>query len=90
MSALVQEKQVESRFFQYVFGYRPPIYKPLSYTGGNFGEIFSNCLGDGVVSSYKIYAIAPKPTPIDFSLRYESVCSRPYDQIKFTQDLLGG
>ncbi|NJN30517.1 MAG: hypothetical protein HC824_08880 [Synechococcales cyanobacterium RM1_1_8] len=94
-SEIIQKKAIEARFFRYILGYNSGLYKPLHYTGGNSGESFSTCLGDGVVSDYFIDNLTNQTTtgePLigSFSLSYTTECSRPYDKIKFTQDLLGG
>ncbi len=87
---VVKSKRIEARFFRYIFGYDPSIDIPLSFTGGNFGEVHSSCLGDGAVSTYSIDNLAPIRPAVDFSLLYTSKCSKPYEKIQFTQNLLGG
>ena len=48
-----------SRFFTYIFGYKPPFWKPISLPNGGGGhEGFTDykaCLGDGVATSYIRY-----------------------------------
>lgn len=94
-SSLVRGKAIEARFFRYLLGYNSGIHKPIHYTGGNFGEVFNTCLGDGVISSYSTDNLENQLTTREplihlFTLAYTTACSRPYDKIEFTQDFLGG
>jgi hypothetical protein len=91
----IQKQAIEARFFRYLLGYNSGLYKPLRYVGGNAGEAFSTCLGDGVVSHYFIDNLSNQQTTGEpliglFSLAYTTQCSRPYDKIQFTQEFMGG
>ncbi len=70
-----------AKFFTYVFGYEPPIYKeiPLPWGGGGHEGFRDNkaCLGDGVGTSYMTYRLGDD----NISLYYDPACEPPYDQV---------
>jgi hypothetical protein len=81
-SDVVIDQAMEAKLFEAIFGYRPSIYKPLHLTTGSIYE-YTNCLGDGVASSYSIN-LGERLTD-GITLAYKPVCEPPYDRIKFTQ-----
>ncbi len=79
----IQKQQLEARFFEAIFGYRPPIYKPLYLNYGSFYS-YINCLGDGVASAYSVHFSTELMGGI--ALSYNTACEPPYDKIKFTEE----
>jgi hypothetical protein len=83
---LIQQEEVisskmEEKLFEYLFGYRPSIYKPL-YEEAGTAYSYTNCLGDGVASSY---AVAHSTYLISgITLNYDQACEPPYERIKLT------
>jgi hypothetical protein len=83
---LIQQEEVisskmEEKFFEYLFGYRPSIYKPLYEYEGNFYG-YTNCLGDGVASDY----VLSYPRMIGgITLKYNQACEPPYERIKLSR-----
>ncbi len=66
------------QFFNYIFGYEPPIWKDLQYPGGHEGFAdYRGCLGDGVVATYIDYLLGSD----NITLAYNSICEPPYDRI---------
>lgn len=78
---VIQNIQMESRYFEAIFGYRPPIYKPLSLEYGSFYS-YTNCLGNGVTSSYSLHFSSRLNS---MSFEYNAACEPPYDKIEFTE-----
>ncbi len=79
----VQKLQMEARYFEAIFGYRPPTYKPLYLNYGSFYS-YTNCLGNGVASNYSFHFGSRLVNGIYLS--YKKACEPPYDQIKFTEE----
>lgn len=69
-----------TKFYNYIFGYRPPIWKeyPNFYGGGHegFGES-KYCLGDGVVNYFVEYRLGMMIS----TLSYNPVCEPPYNKL---------
>jgi hypothetical protein len=61
------------QFFEYIFGYKPPIYKVIAERGGEGFKSYDICLGDGVVSTFTI-----APVSRYISLSYKKACEPPY------------
>lgn len=62
------------KFFNYLFGYQPPIMKLIKQsTGEGFGS-FEYCLGDGIATSYTTSA----PGDLFIELYYKTACEPPY------------
>lgn len=62
-------------FFNYIFGYQPPIFKQLQVSGGHEGFAdYKACLGDGVITTYIEYRLGTD----QISLTYDPVCEPPY------------
>jgi hypothetical protein len=82
---LIQQEEIisrkmEEKLFEYLFGYRPSIYKPLYEQEGNFYG-YTNCLGDGVASNY----VLSYPRMIGgITLNYNQACEPPYERIKLS------
>lgn len=74
---------METQLFEAIFGYRPPIYKPLYLNYGSFYS-YINCLGNGVASSYSILLGAHLDEGI--TLTYNPACEPPYDRIQYTEE----
>jgi hypothetical protein len=51
------EQAEASKFFNYIFGYQPPIWKELSdrFTGNETVHDYEYCLGDGVATTFERY-----------------------------------
>jgi hypothetical protein len=79
-SETLNQLKMEERYFEAIFGYRPPTYKPLHLDYGSYYS-YQNCLGNGVVSNYSFH-FNENFSGIGFS--YNKACEPPYDQIKFT------
>ena len=63
-----------AKFFEYIFGYKPPIAKVIAQgTGEGFGT-YEVCLGDGVATSYTTSA----PGDLFIQLYYNTACEPPY------------
>lgn len=63
-----------AKFFEYIFGYKPPINKVIAESGGEGFRTYEVCLGDGVATSYTISA----PGNLFISLYYKKACEPPY------------
>jgi hypothetical protein len=74
---------MEAKLYEAIFGYRPPIYKPLYLNYGSFYS-YINCLGDGVASSYSV--LLGERLDGGISLTYNPACEPPYDRIKYTEE----
>ncbi len=61
------------KFFEYIFGYKPPIYKVIANRGGEGFKAYDICLGDGVFTSYTI-----APGSLYITLSYKKACEPPY------------
>jgi len=68
-----------SRFYEYIFGYRPPIWKLLAsrFSGNETIYSYDFCLGDGVSTGFVIGGAA-QVLMGDVDLRYNSRCEPPY------------
>jgi hypothetical protein len=92
---LIQQEEVisskmEENLFEYLFGYRPSIYKPL-YEEAGTAYSYVNCLGDGVASSYAVAHSTQLMSGI--TLTYNQSCEPPYERIKLlrtTSSATGG
>jgi hypothetical protein len=82
-SEILNNLKMEERYFEAVFGYQPPINKPLYLNYGSFYS-YQNCLGDGIVSAYTFHFNERLVSGISFG--YNQVCEPPYDQIKFMEE----
>lgn len=82
-SSTVTDQAMEAKLFEAIFGYRPPIYKPLYLNYGSFYR-YINCLGDGVASGYSI--LQGDNLAEGVTLAYNPVCEPPYDRIKYTEE----
>lgn len=71
-----------SRFYQYVFGYRPPIWKFLSsrFTGNETIHDYIFCLGDGVSTGFTIGGAAQVLIG-SINLQYNVQCEPPYQSL---------
>lgn len=78
----VISSKMEEKLFEYLFGYRPSIYKPL-YEEAGLTYFYTNCLGDGVASSYGVTTHSRQMS--DITLRYDQACEPPYERIKLTR-----
>ena len=68
-----------AKFYNYIFGYQPPVWKELSWHVLTEGlRDYEYCLGDGV-STYFWVGGADQAT-FDASLHYDSRCEPPYKQ----------
>jgi hypothetical protein len=79
----VVSSQMEAKFFEYLLGYRPSIYKPL-YEESGVVYSYLNCLGDGVASSYAVSAHA-NGLISGIILNYDRRCEPPYERIELTR-----
>jgi hypothetical protein len=79
----VMDQAMEAKLFEAIFGYRPPIYKPLYLNYGSFYS-YINCLGDGVASSYSIHLGERLDGGI--TLTYNPVCEPPYNRIRYKEE----
>lgn len=72
------DKVEASKFYNYIFGYQPPIWKELSAKfGGNETVYFYDyCLGDGVATSFERYGY--KQFTDSATLSYNNRCEPPY------------
>lgn len=73
------DSEQASKFYEYIFGYKPPIWKQLSakFTGNETIYDYVYCLGDGVATSftlggYKQFLLG------DAILYYDNHCEPPY------------
>ena len=82
-SNTVIEQRMEAKLFEAIFGYRPPIYKPLYLNYGSFYS-YINCLGDGVASSYSV--LQGERLTDGITLTYNPMCEPPYNRIKYTEE----
>jgi hypothetical protein len=82
-SSIFPSLKMEERYFEAIFGYKAPIYKPLYLSYGSFYS-YQNCLGNGVRSSYAFHFGERLISGISFA--YDKTCEPPYDQIKFTEE----
>jgi hypothetical protein len=80
-SETLDRLKLEERYFEAIFGYQPPTYKPLHLEYGSYYS-YQNCLGNGVMSDYSFH-FNEEFTGVRFS--YNKACEPPYDQIKFTE-----
>lgn len=62
-----------AKFFEYIFGYKPPIKKVIKESGGEGFKAYEICLGDGVATSYTI-----APGGLFITLYYKTACEPPY------------
>jgi hypothetical protein len=81
-SSIFPSLKMEERYFEAIFGYKAPTYKPLYLSYGSFYS-YQNCLGNGVISSYAFHFGERLTSGISFG--YDKACEPPYDQIKFTE-----
>lgn len=69
-----------TKFFNYIFGYQPPIWKPipLPFGGGGHEGFIDNkaCLGDGVATFFISYRLGQD----NISLQYDRGCEPPYEK----------
>jgi hypothetical protein len=82
-SSIFPSLKMEERYFEAIFGYRPPTYKPLYLNYGSFYS-YQNCLGNGVMSGYTFHFSERLVGGVSFA--YNKACEPPYDQIKFTEE----
>ncbi len=82
-SNTVTDERMEAKLFEAIFGYRPPIYKPLYLNYGSFYS-YINCLGDGVASSYSV--LQGERLTDGITLTYNPLCEPPYTRIKYTEE----
>jgi hypothetical protein len=75
----IVSEQLEAKFFEAIFGYRAPTYKPLLEVTGVW-PVYRDCLGDGVTAEYG--QSAHSQVLEGMTLLYEPRCVRPYDKIK--------
>ncbi|WP_256973351.1 hypothetical protein [Nostoc sp. T09] len=73
------DKAVASKFYNYIFGYQPPIWKELSNKFGGNETMYSYeyCLGDGVATSFDRYGY--KQFTDSATLSYNNRCEPPYN-----------
>ncbi|MGI0492209.1 hypothetical protein ACN4EG_10370 [Alkalinema pantanalense CENA528] len=74
-----------AKFFEFIFGYRPAIHKPLfdRFTGNETIHDYVDCLGDGVATAYTIGG-ANQFLLGNAQLYYSQRCEPPYDRIQRT------
>lgn len=82
-SRYLEDLKMQERYFEAVFGYRPPTYRALYLNYGSFYS-YRNCLGNGVMSAYTFHFDERLVQGISFS--YNAACEPPYDQIRFTEE----
>ena len=77
-----------SRFYEYIFGYRPPIWKLLAsrFSGNETIYSYDFCLGDGVSTGFVIGGAA-QVLMGDVDLRYNSRCEPPYCRFAYFREL---
>jgi hypothetical protein len=63
-----------AKFFEYIFGYKPPILRVINRNTGEGFATYEVCLGDGVATSYTTSA----PGDLFISLYYKTACEPPY------------
>ncbi len=70
------DKNKAAKFFAYVFGYQPPIWKDITppFSGGEGFKNYTFCLGDGVATSFTSYRLGND----NISLSYNRACEPPY------------
>ncbi|MDZ8054825.1 MAG: hypothetical protein RMX68_008795 [Aulosira sp. ZfuVER01] len=73
------DKAEASKFYNYIFGYQPPIWKELSAKFGGNETMYSYeyCLGDGVATSFERYGY--KQFTDSATLSYNNRCEPPYN-----------
>jgi hypothetical protein len=77
--------RIAAQLFEAIFGYNPPIYKPLHLTSGSYYE-YENCLGNGVLLNYSTHNSWSGGVENGMTLWYTTKCEPPYDRIQFTED----
>jgi hypothetical protein len=82
-SKTVIAQALEAKMFEAIFGYRPPIYKPLHLNYGLW-NIYTNCLGNGVDSTYGV--LWGDRFLDGISMTYNPACEPPYERIKYTEE----
>lgn len=68
------------RLYEYIFGYRPPVWQLLSSrpTGNETIHDDEYCLGDGVVTAFTVGGADQNVFGSTFTLRYDTRCESPY------------
>ncbi len=72
------DKPEATKFYNYIFGYQPPIWKELSaqFGGNETVYFYEYCLGDGVATSFERYGY--KQFTDSATLSYNNRCEPPY------------
>lgn len=67
-----------AKFYNYIFGYQPPIWQELSakFGGNETVYFYEYCLGDGVATSFDRYGY--KQFTDSATLSYDTRCEPPY------------
>ncbi|BAY63951.1 hypothetical protein NIES22_40410 [Calothrix brevissima NIES-22] len=71
------DKAQASKFYNYIFGYQPPIWQELSskFSGNETVYFYEYCLGDGVATNFMRYGY--KQFTDSATLSYNSRCESP-------------
>jgi len=73
------DKAEATKFYNYIFGYQPPIWKELlaKFSGNETIYFYKYCLGDGVATSFDRYGY--KQFTDSATLSYNNRCEPPYN-----------
>ncbi|BAY92883.1 MULTISPECIES: hypothetical protein [unclassified Tolypothrix] len=73
------DKAEATKFYNYIFGYQPPIWKELSakFSGNETIYFYEYCLGDGVATNFERYGY--KQFTDSATLSYNNRCEPPYN-----------
>ena len=68
------------RLYEYIFGYRPPIWQLLSSTPTQNETIYDDeyCLGDGVATAFGVGGVNHNVYGSVFTLHYDTRCEPPH------------
>ncbi|WP_427157083.1 hypothetical protein ACQFX9_16870 [Aliinostoc sp. HNIBRCY26] len=73
------DQYLATKFYQYLFGYQPPIWHELTakFSGNETIYFYEYCLGDGVATSFERYGY--KQFTDTATLTYDTRCETPYN-----------
>ncbi|BAZ39209.1 hypothetical protein NIES4101_51610 [Calothrix sp. NIES-4101] len=71
------DQSVAAKFYNYIFGYQPPIWREITtkFSGNETIYFYEYCLGDGVVTSFDRYGY--KQFTDSATLTYDTRCESP-------------
>jgi hypothetical protein len=79
LSADMQGENWEAKLFEGLFGYRSLIYRSLISHPGEYESSFTNCLDDGVATSYSFYFLSQQWLD-GIILTHNPLCKPPADR----------